>query len=134
MAWDTYRNKSAKYNNKSIVVNDIEFDSKKEAKRYQELLLLEKAGAITDLELQVKYVLIPAQYEPDVIGPRGSRKQGRLIERECSYIADFQYYENGNLIVEDVKGFKDPSSAGYAKFVIKRKLMLFKYGIRIREV
>lgn len=112
-----------KYRNKKTVVNGISFDSLKEAKRYQELLLLEKAGAITDLQMQVKYVLIPSQ-----------RINGKVIERECAYKADFVYKENGETIVEDVKGYRDPASAGYAKFVIKRKLMLYVHGIRIREI
>lgn len=108
-------------------MDGIVFDSKKEAKRYSELLLLEKAGEISDLQRQVKYVLIPAQYA-EVNGKR------KCIERECTYISDFTYIENGKLIVEDVKGYRDPSSAGYAKFVIKRKLMLHVHGIRISEV
>lgn len=79
------------------------------------------------LKRQVKYVLIPAQYA-EVNGKR------KCIERECTYISDFTYIENGKLIVEDVKGYRDSSSAGYAKFVIKRKLMLHVHGIRITEI
>lgn len=125
MAWN--RHSDNKYGSKKIEVDGIIFDSKKEAKRYSELLLLEKAGEISNLQRQVKYVLIPAQYA-EVNGKR------KCIERECTYISDFTYIENGKLIVEDVKGYRDPSSAGYAKFVIKRKLMLHVHGIRISEV
>lgn len=132
MAWNRYR--TTKYGNKKIEVDGIVFDSKKEAKRYQELLLLEKAGAIQNLERQVKYVLIPTQREPDTIGARGGIRKGKVIEKECAYIADFVYQENGKTIVEDIKGYRDSSSAGYAKFVIKRKLMLHIYGIRIKEI
>ena len=128
-----------KYLNKKVEVDGIMFDSKKEAKRYQELKILEKTGDIVDLKLQVKYILIPAQYETvERYGKKGQRlKDGqKLIERECAYIADFQYYDrmSGELVVEDTKGYKDPSSAGYAKFIIKRKLMLYMHGIKIREV
>ena len=128
-----------KYHSKKVEVGGIVFDSKKEAKRYSELLLLEKAGAITELQRQVKYILIPAQREfSNEIYTKGKNKglpkPGKLLERECTYTADFVYKENGRIVVEDVKGYRDPSSAGHAKYIIKRKLMLHKYGIRIREV
>ena len=122
-----------KYNNKKITIDGIRFDSKKEARRYQELKMLEKAGIITNLQRQVKYVLIPAQYEPsDEVFVKGKEKdkskKGRLIERECAYYADFVYNCNGEIIVEDTKGIKT------TEYVIKRKLMLYVHGIRIREL
>lgn len=85
--------------------------SRKEARRAAELALLQKIGAISDLEEQVKYELIPKQ-------------EG---ERAVHYIADFQYLENGQLVTEDSKGFRTRD------YVLKRKLMLLKYGIKIRE-
>lgn len=103
------------------------FDSKKEYKRYCELLLLERAGEITELRRQVKCVLIPSQYEPDIIGKRGGVKRGKLIEREVSYIADFVYFQNGKMVVEDTKGFRTPD------YIMKRKMMLYFHGIRIKE-
>lgn len=122
-----------KYNNKKVMVDGIKFDSKKEAKRYQELKTLERAGHITDLKRQVKYVLIPAQYEPSdevyVKGKdKGKQKKGRLIERECAYYADFVYTENGKTVVEDTKGVKTP------EYIIKRKLMLYVHNIKIKEM
>lgn len=108
---------TTKYRNKKTVVNGISFDSRKEAKRYQELLLLEKAGVITDLKMQVKYVLIPSQ-----------RIDGKVVERQCTYKADFVYKENGETIVEDTKGFRTK------EYIIKRKLMLHVHGIRVREI
>lgn len=108
-----------KYNNKKITVDGQIFDSKKEASRYEELILLEKAGAIKDLRTQVKFKLIPAQRD---------EATGKVIERECSYKADFVYEEDGKTVVEDVKGFRTK------EYIIKRKLMLWRYGIRIREV
>lgn len=126
-----------KYHNKKINVDGITYDSKKEYRRHQELSLLERVGTIQDLRRQVKFVLIPAQYETYArYGKKGQRlKDGqRLLEKECSYTADFVYIENGKTVVEDVKGYRDPSSAGVAKFIIKRKLMLYIHGIRIKEV
>lgn len=109
-----------KYNNKKVTVNGQVFDSKKEARRYKELLLLEKAGEIKDLRTQVKFKLIPAQRD---------EATGKVIERECSYKADFMYHdEAGETIVEDVKGFRTK------EYIIKRKLLLWRYGIRIREI
>ncbi len=102
-----------KYNAKKTVLDGITFASKKEGKRYQELRLLERAGKIQYLELQKAYVLIPKQSG----------------ERACKYIADFVYMENGKQIVEDVKGYK-----GNPVWIIKRKLMLWVHGIKIREV
>ena len=102
----------SKYHAIKTTVNGILFDSKREAHRYYELLLLEKAGEISDLKLQVPYELIPKQ--------KG--------ERACIYKADFVYRQNGETIVEDVKGVRTDA------YKIKRKLMLWRYGIRIREV
>ena len=87
------------------------FDSVKEYHRWGCLRLLERAGAISDLKRQVKYELIPR------IGD----------ERPCNYIADFTYMENGKLVVEDVKGVKTEV------YKIKKKLMLWVHGIRIKE-
>lgn len=122
----------SKYNNKKITVDGITFDSKKEARRYTELKLLERAGKITNLHRQTKWVLIPAQFETVArYGKNGQRiKSGRkCIERECAYIADFDYRdENFKHIVEDTKGVRTKD------YIIKRKLMLHKFGIKIKEV
>lgn len=122
----------SKYNSRKVIVNGITFDSSKEARRYSELLLLEQAGEIRDLELQKKFVLIPAQYEL-----AENTKTGKIIkkcvERECAYKADFCYTDkNGEYHVEDVKGYK--KSKAYDVFVIKRKLMRQVHGLIIEEV
>lgn len=122
-----------KYGNQQITVDGIRFDSKKEAIRFQQLRLLERAGKISGLQRQVKFVLIPAQREScsEIYTKgtkKGCRKPGRLLEKECSYIADFVYCENGKAVVEDAKGFRTEV------YKIKRKLMLERYGIQIREV
>ena len=107
-----------KYNAKKITIDGKTFDSKKEASRYSELKLLEKAGQIADLDTQVTFCLIPKQVDDN----------GRVVERACTYKVDFVYTENGKRVVEDVKGYKTK------EYIIKRKLMLLNYGIRIKEV
>ena len=134
MARKNYRNFNRKinnkYNNLKSYRDGIAFDSKREAIRYTQLKLLLEAGEISDLERQVKFVLIPTQREPDIIGPRGGRKPGKLIEKECFYVADFVYTDNrtGEKVIEDTKGMRTPD------YLIKRKLMLKVHGIRIHEI
>ena len=123
-----YRQYYPKYGNKKTTVDGITFDSLKEAKRYKELSLMQRAGMIQDLQMQVKYILIPAQREPDTVGARGGIHKGKLIERECTYVADFVYKENGQTVVEDTKGFRTKD------YLLKRKMLLFFHGIKIKEV
>jgi hypothetical protein len=118
----------SKYHSRKTVLHGVKFDSVKEARRYGELLLLLQAGAITDLQRQVEFELIPAQREPDTVGVRGAIRKGKVIERAVKYVADFVYYENGKKVVEDTKGFKTKD------YIIKRKLMLWVHGIRIKEI
>lgn len=107
------------------------FDSKKEERRFKELEQLQNAGIISDLERQVKFVLIPAQREPDTVNEKGKTIKGKVIERECSYYADFVYYQEGQLVVEDVKS---KYTRKLPEYIIKRKLLLKNYQIRIKEV
>lgn len=107
-----------KYKAQKITVDGKTYASLKEAHRHCELVMLQKAGIITELQEQVVFELIPKQYD----------ESGKLLERACKYIADFVYTENGKTVVEDAKGLKTEV------YKIKRKLMLFRYGIRIREV
>jgi hypothetical protein len=102
----------SKYHATKTVIDSIAFASKREAARYTELKLMQRAGLISDLRRQVKYELIPKQ-------------QG---ERAVSYIADFVYTEDGKTVVEDVKGVRTPV------YKIKKKLMLWRHGVKIREV
>lgn len=123
----------SKYGNRKTVVDGITFDSKKEANRFRELQLLERAGKITALQRQVKYVLIPTQREfSNEIYKKGAHqghfKPGKVLEKECSYIADFAYIQDGAYVVEDTKGVRTEV------YKIKRKLMLERYGIQIKEV
>ena len=126
-----------KYHSKKTVIDGITFDSRKEAERYSELKLLERCGAISNLELQKVYELIPAQYELyERYGKNGNRlKDGKkCIEKSCVYKADFVYIDNetGQQVVEDVKGYK--GGQAYSLFTIKRKLMLERYGIKVKEI
>lgn len=122
-----------KYHNKKYMRDGILFDSRKEARRYVELKAMQNAGIIQDLQIQFKFVLIPTQREEsnEVYKSgknKGKLKAGKLLEKECSYIADFVYWENGKIVVEDAKGMRTK------EYIIKRKLMLYIHGIRIREV
>lgn len=122
----------SKYHAKKVTVDGITFDSRKEADRYKELLLLERAGKICDLQRQVKFVLIPTQ-RGAVWNDKKHKFDRPVIERSCTYIADFVYHEYINedtmqRVVEDVKGFKTK------EYIIKRKLMLYLNGLEIREV
>lgn len=119
----------SKYRSRKVNRYGMTFDSMKELKRYEALLELEKAGEIRNLQRQVKFVLIPAQYEEKWYPKLKAVGKGRCLERKCSYIADFVYKDSlGLTVVEDTKGFKTKD------YIIKRKLMLWVHGIRIREV
>lgn len=111
----------SKYGNQKTVLDGITFDSRKEANRWAELKLLERAGKISFLERQPSFVLIPKQV-----------RDGKVIERPVVYKADFTYEDNetGQVVVEDVKS----QATKTKEYVIKRKLMLWEYGIQIQEV
>lgn len=123
----------SKYHSRKVTVDGVTYDSTKEYRRFKELSLLERAGTIQNLQRQVKFVLVPAQREfCNEIYTKGRNKgcfkPGKLLEKECSYIADFVYIQNGKTVVEDTKGFRTKD------YIIKRKLMLWVHGIQIREV
>lgn len=104
-----------KYNNVKVEIDGFKFDSMKEAKRYNELKLLQRGGVISDLRLQVPYELIPSQ-------TGGLRKELPMV-----YKADFVYQEKGETIIEDTKGVRTDV------YIIKRKLMKLM-GNEIREI
>lgn len=107
--------KKPKYKNQKVIYNGVLFDSKKECGRYLELKMMQAAGLISDLRLQVSFVLIE---------PNGK-------ERGCKYIADFTYMRDVVLVVEDVKS---KATRKLSTYILKRKLMLEKHGIKINEV
>ena len=98
-----------KYYNKKVIIDGIRFDSQKEGNRYKELKLLERAGEISNLELQPKFVL-----------QEGFKKNGKTY-RKIEYIADFMYEEKGQVVVEDSKGIETDV------FKLKHKLFEYKY-------
>lgn len=101
------------------------FDSSGEYKRFLQLKDMEKRGEIQKLERQVTFELIPK-----CPLPRPYKEHGRMknCEKKVEYIADFTYFKNGEFIVEDFKGYRTES------YILKRKLMLYRYGIQISEV
>lgn len=101
----------SKYHAIPTVIDGIKFASRKEALRYRQLKLMEQGKAIQDLKMQVAYPLIKKS------------KYGR----EIKYVADFTYYDNGHLIVEDVKGVRTPV------YKLKKRLMAEIYNIEIKE-
>lgn len=109
---------TTKYHNRKVEINGIIFDSVKEAKRYAELRLMERAGLISDLQRQVPFSLIPNLKDDS----------GKVIERAVKYIADFCYIQDGVAVVEDVKGLRT------REYVLKRKMMLYFHGIRVKEI
>ena len=120
MAW---KKTSSKFYNQKTKVKGRVFDSRKEARRYQELLILQQAGEIRGLECQVPFPLIPAQKYKDPVTGRWK------TERGTKYVADFVYTtRDGERVVEDVKGVRTK------EYIIKRKLMLWLDGIHIVEV
>lgn len=107
-----------KYRNKKIVCDDIKFDSKKEANYYLKLKMLQKTGVIKNLELQKEFILQP------------SFKLNNKTYRKIAYKADFSYVtdDDDKLHVVDVKGFKTDV------YLLKKKMLAYKYGIEIEEV
>ena len=111
---------SNKYRAKKTVIDGYTFDSRKEAARYKELKCLLKSGIIQNLEIHKTFHLLPKQTD----------SKGRVLERKCDYIADFAYTQDGEMVVEDVKS---PATRKKPEYVLKRKMMLFFHGIKIRE-
>lgn len=119
MTVEEYRQREMKGGNKYGAKRVGEHASKKEHYRAAQLKMMQRAGLIANLQEQVPYELIPAQYI-----------NGKCIERKCSYIADFVYTDckTGEFFVEDTKGVRTK------EYIIKRKLMLKIHGIRIKEI
>ena len=112
--WKYSTKTTSKYHNKKTIIDGIEFDSKKEANRYLELKLLQKANKISNLRLQVPFVLIEKS------------NYGRTIK----YIADFVYYDNDakNDVIEDTKGYRTDV------YKLKKRLLAERYNIDIHEL
>ena len=126
------REKGKKYNNKKTVVDNIEFDSKKEAQRWIVLKEAEAQGVITDLQRQVKFELIPAVREEYVEHLKTKDKiKTRTLQLAICYTCDFAYYKDGEYIVSDVKASPKMLPKEY---VLKKKMLFALKGILIKEV
>lgn len=128
---DKIKHMRSKYGNKKAKANGKVFDSKKERSRYYTLQVLEKAGEISDLKMQVPFEIIPAVYEKVEKQLKTKVKiVDRCVQRATHYIADFVYTDkDGNMVVEDVKG---SSSILTPEFRLKMKLMRYVHGIQIK--
>lgn len=121
-----------KFNNRKVVFQGETYDSQLELSRFLFLSNREKEGEITNLRRQVEYLLIPAQYGTEIKHLKTKDKEVRvLLERSCSYIADFVYERDGKTIVEDCKGSKYIITAD---FKIKKKLMLWVHQIQVKII
>ena len=102
-----------KFSAKKVIIDGITFDSQKEARRYNELRLLERAGEIKDLELQPRFLL------------QDAFKRAGKTHRKIEYVADFRYTNaSGEQIVEDVKS---PPTRKHPVYRLKKKLLLKRY-------
>ena len=108
----------SKYRSRKVTIDGIRFDSQREASRWLQLKLLQQAGRISELERQVKFVLIPSQRD----------ESGKVIEKQVAYIADFVYLKDGKTVVEDSKGYRTEV------YRLKKKMMLYFFHVRIQEV
>lgn len=108
----------SKYHANKVETVEGRFDSQKELMRWMQLKKLQAEGHISDLKRQVRYELIPAQ-----------KVDGKTVEKKCVYVADFVYKDpDGKTVVEDAKGYRTDT------YIVKRKLMLYVHGIRIKEI
>ena len=112
--------RTGKVNHERTVVNGIEFDSLAERDRYLELLVMEKAGIITDLECHPRYEIIPPQKVP-----------GHPSFRAAHYTADFRYKRDGVEHVEDVKSTYTREEKDY---ILRRKMLYYRHGIYVEEI
>ena len=124
--------KKNKYNNKKIVNEFGTWDSKKEYQRYMFLQEAEKKGLIRDLKRQVRFELIPAIKEEYIEHLKTKDKvKTKTLQQAICYTCDFAYYKDGEYIVSDVKA--SPKMLP-KEFILKEKLMFWRYGIRIKRV
>lgn len=105
-----------KFGARKTVIDGICFDSQKEAMRWCELKIMANAGAIEQLQRQIKFEIIP--------------KTAKF--RAHYYIADFVYMENGKKVVEDVKGCR--KGIAYQLFRLKQAIMYWRYEIEVKEI
>lgn len=113
------KGRRSKYNAEKVRTAYGTFDSKKEYKRFLQLKALHEDGVIHGLEVHPQFIVIPRQFD----------EKGKCIEKASRYVADFSYIDSdGRYVVEDVKGYRT------GEYIMKRKLMLERHSIRIKEV
>lgn len=121
-----------KYLNKKINVDGITFDSQKEYKRYLVLCKAQEDGVISNLDVHPSFCLLPNQYcKCEVKLKTKTKVVDKLVERSVTYSADFVYFKNNEMVVEDVKISKYLMPQ---EFILKRKMMFFFYGIMLKLV
>ena len=121
-----------KYNNKKVFIDGIKFDSRKEGERYKVLRQYEQNKTISDLNLQVKYELIPSIKESHIEQLKTKQKTiYKTVQLAINYICDFSYIKGNEIVLEDVKASPKMLDKVY---LIKEKLMRWRYGIRIRRI
>lgn len=126
------REKGKKYNNTKVEYDGIKFDSKKEMQRYLVLKEAQDNGLISDLQLQVRFELIPAVKEEYVEHLKTKdRIKTRTLQLPITYTCDFQYIKDGEIIIEDVKSSPKLLPKEYN---LKKKMMFALKGIKIKEV
>ena len=114
------KKKTGKVNHETVTINGIKFDSRAEADRYTVLRVMEKTGKISGLECHPRWEIIPKQ-----------EVQGHRNFQAAHYTADFKYYKDGELVVEDVKSTYTREAEDYK---LRRKLMMLVHGIYVTEV
>ena len=120
---------TGKFNNKKMDTPDGVFDSKGEYQRWLFLCEAARTGEISGLKRQVRYTLIPTQFRTETVQLKTKTKEvQRVAEREITYTADFVYLKNGEIVVEDFKGFPND------RWPLKKAMMLFFHHIAVREV
>lgn len=130
----------SKYNNHIIKNTFGEFQSELEWGRFVFLYSKERKGEIKNLQRQVPYELIPTQYGEKIVHLKTKDKVVQYVkEKSCSYVADFVYERNGQIVVEDCKGEevirgKVHWSTRTEVFNIKKKLMLWVHNIEVKIV
>ena len=129
---NSFRQKGRKYNNTKVEYDGIKFDSKKEMQRYVLLKEAEKDGLISNLQLQVKFELIPAVKEEYVEHLKTKDKiKTRTLQLPITYTCDFMYDKGDETIIEDIKASPKMLPKEYT---LKKKMMFALKGIQIKEV
>lgn len=126
--------KPNKYHAKKVRTLYGLFDSQHEADEYAKLVMRQKAGEISNLRRQVRYEIIPQQTETYTKQLKTKTKEcTRVVEQSAHYTADFVYWDN-RLMKEVVVDAKSKATRELADYILRRKLMLYINGIKIREL